>query len=87
MSFSPLGAPVEPLLLLHERFLGENPIHLWMSVGDVIGVASFLKASLLETGSGLAAVRLLWWGAALGGGGPVGGGDSFVAVLGGAEGP
>ena len=79
---------MEPLLLLHERFLGENPIHLWMSVGDVIGVASFLKASLLETGSGLAVVRRHWWvKTALGGCGPVGGGGSFVAVLGGAEGP
>jgi len=50
---------MEPLHQVHERFLGENPIHLWMSIGGVFGIASFLKVSLLETGSGLAAASPL----------------------------
>jgi hypothetical protein len=47
------GAIVEPLYLLHERSLGENPIHSWTNVGSAIGVVPFLEASLLEIGFGL----------------------------------
>ena len=80
------GRQAEPFHLLHEWFLGENPIHLWMSIGGIFGVASFLKASLRDRvwpcGDALPLVGedgLGWkWSG--------GGGDSSVAVLGGAEG-
>ena len=44
------GAIVDPFYLLHERSLGESPIHSWTSVGGTIGVMPFLEASLLEIG-------------------------------------
>jgi len=47
------GAILEPLYLLHVRFLGENPVHSWTNVGGAIGVVPFLEVSLLEIGFGL----------------------------------
>jgi hypothetical protein len=47
------GAIVELLYLWHVRSLDENPVHSWTSVGDAIGIAPFLEASLLEIRFGL----------------------------------
>jgi hypothetical protein len=64
----PVGAPLlEPLRLLHEKFLGENPVHLWTSVGGVLGVASSLEVSSLELGLWCRCVAI--GGTTLGGGG------------------
>jgi hypothetical protein len=51
-SFSPLRVPLELVHLFHEKWLGENPFHLWASVGSVSGVTSSLEASFLDIGLG-----------------------------------
>jgi hypothetical protein len=53
----PVGGTTRELLyLLHEMSLGENLVHLWMSVGGAVGVASSLEASCLGLG-----LQCHWW--------------------------
>jgi hypothetical protein len=46
----PVGRTTRELLQpLYERSLGENPVHMWTSVGGALGVTSSLGATSLET--------------------------------------
>jgi hypothetical protein len=47
------GTTLELTYMSHEKSLGENIVHLWMSVSGAISVTSSLEASLLETELGL----------------------------------
>jgi hypothetical protein len=78
------GTNVQLFHLLHVRFLGENHVHSWTSIGDTFGIAPSLEATLLETRPGLQCwlVCRPWWKKTiLDAYGLLDGGGSFVALL------
>jgi hypothetical protein len=78
----PVGGTTRELLQqLHERFLGENSVHMWMSVSGAIAVASSLGAASLETERDMRWSVFAFGGRRWPGCGLLCGGGSSVVVL------